>query len=459
MKLKVQIAMIIAIMAGATALTACGNSEQADAAAAQQQMPKATVDVQTVTLQAVPIIHSFAGRVVASEVAEVRPQVSGIVDKVLFREGTIVRAGQPLYQINIDSYSSALESGKAAIASAEAAVSNAEAVKASARANLTAQEAALAQAQADLARYQELLEVEAISRQQYDQGVTAVRTAKANVEAAVAAVKQADASIASAMSSISSAKASLSASQLEASRTIVKAPISGTTSISAVTAGALVSAGQTTPLVTVSRLDEVFVDISQSSAELLKLREAIAAGKMEQGSPEAQLVLEDGAIYPHIGRLLLANAKVDEATGAVTLRAVFPNPNGKLLPGMFVNANLVQTVVPNAALLPQSAITRTAKGETSVYVVNAQNKIEQRIVTTEGAFKGNWVVTSGLNNGDKVVIIGGAKVKPDQEVDTRELPATTGEAGANASTTPQTSDATTSKPAAKPEGEAATANQ
>ncbi|WP_294033308.1 efflux RND transporter periplasmic adaptor subunit [uncultured Moraxella sp.] len=423
MKLNVQTAMIVAIMAGATALTACSKSEQADAAAAQQQqMPKTTVDVQTISLQAVPVIQTFSGRIAASETSEVRPQVTGIVEEVLFREGSTVQAGQPLYRINLDSYQSSLEAGQAAVANAEATMQNAQAARASAQANLVAQQANLAQAQADLNRYKGLLEIGAISEQLHDQAVTAVRTAEANVKASMEAVNQADASINSAKASIASAKASLNASQLDASRTIVKAPISGVTGISAVTAGALVSANQTTALVTINRLDQVYVDISQSSAEMLKMREEIASGKMGQGSPEVQLVLEDGTTYPIIGRLLLANAKVDEKTGAVTLRALFPNPNGQLLPGMFVNARLIQTVVPNAALLPQSAITRTAKGETQVYVVNAQNKIEVRDVTTAGTYNGNWIVTGGINNGDRVVIIGGSKVKADQEVDVRELP-------------------------------------
>lgn len=436
MKLNLRTAMIISIMAGVSLVTACSKSEQADAAAAQQQMPKTTVDIQTVKLQPVPVIQTFAGRVSAIETSEVRPQVTGIIDQVLFREGSIVQAGQPLYRINVDNYKSAIDSAKAAVTSAEATLHNAQASKASAIANLNTQEANLAQARADLARYEELIGVEAVSRQTYDQAKTAVNTARANVQAAQAAVAQADAAIQSAGATIQSAQASLNASKLDESRTIVTAPISGRIGISSVTAGALVSANQATALVTINRLDQVYVDISQSSTEMLRLREQVESGKAGAGSLEVQLVLEDGTTYPAIGRLLLANAQVDETTGAMTLRAVFPNQSGKLVPGMFVNARLIQSVVPNAALLPQSAITRTAKGETQVYVVNAQNKIEVRKVTTEGTYNGNWVVTGGISDGDRVVIIGGTKVKPDQEVDVRELPATTTEANANAGGAP-----------------------
>lgn len=429
MKLNFRAVLTIAVMSGVAMVTACSKPKEP---ATVQQMPDPTVDVQTVTLQTVPVIQNFAGRVVASETSEVRPQVTGIIDEVLFREGGIVNAGQPLYRINVDSYTSQIQSGEAAVRNAEAAVGNAAATRASAQANLAAQEANLAQAHADLARLQGLLDVEAISRQSYDQAITAVRTAEANVAAARAAVAQADATIGSANASVQSARANLNASQLEASRTIVKAPISGVIGISGVTAGALVAANQAAPLVTINRLNEVYVDISHSSTQMLRLREQIESGQMGEGTTEVQLVLEDGSTYPLLGRLLLANAQVDATTGTMTLRALFPNPNGILVPGMFVNARLIQSVVHDAVLLPQSAIMRTPKGETQVYVVNAENKIEVRDVITAGAYHGHWIITDGLITGERAVIIGGAKVKPDQQVIVRELPATNTEANANA---------------------------
>lgn len=426
MKLNLRAATIAAVFAGMTLLAACNKSAQDEqaAAAAQQQIPPTVVDVQTVTLSAIPVVKSFSGRVTAVETSEVRPQVTGIVDEVLFREGGFVRAGQPLYRINTDNYTSAINAGRAAVANAEASAQNARAAQAQAQANLTAQQATLAQARADLARLQGLVEVDAVSRQFYDQAVTAVRTAEANVEAARATVAQAKASVDSADSAINSAKASLSASELDLSRTIVRAPISGKVGISAVTNGALVSANQSNALVTITRTDYVYVDISQSSAEMLRLRQQIAEGKASQGDPEVQIVLEDGGTYPIIGRLALSDASVDEATGAVKLRAVFPNPDGVLIPGMYVNANLAQSIMNNAVLLPQTALTRTPKGETQVYIVNKDKKIEVRPVETSGTFNGQWVVSSGLQNGDQVVVMGGAKVKPDQAVEVRTLPPT-----------------------------------
>ncbi|OOR92222.1 efflux transporter periplasmic adaptor subunit [Moraxella caviae] len=426
MKLNFRTASVMAILSGVTLITACGKSDQAEQqAAAEQQMPPAVVDVQTISLGAVPIIQEASGRVVAVETSEVRPQVTGIIDQVLFREGSYVRAGDPLYRINIDNYKSSIESGRAAVANAEAAAQNARAAHAQAQANLTAQRATLAQARADLARLQGLVEADAIAQQTYDQAVTAVRTAEANAKAAEATVAQAVSSIKSADASIGSAKASLSASELDLSRTIVRAPISGKIGISAVTSGALVSASQANALATISRTDLVYVDISQSSSEMLRLRQQLESGAASQGSPEVRIVLEDGTIYPMLGRLALSNSKVDEATGAVTVRAIFQNPNDVLLPGMYVNAQMALSVVHNAALLPQSAVTRTPKGDTQVYVVNAENKVEVRNVTINGTYDGKWVVTDGLNNGDVVVVIGGAKVEPEQEVQTRELPATT----------------------------------
>lgn len=410
MKLSLRAFSIAVILATGVLAVGCNKKEEAKApAAAQQQMPPTVVDVEIVELSNVPLMQTFAGRVAAIETSEVRPQVSGIVETVLFKEGSQVKKGQELYRINADNYVSAANTSLAAIATAEASL-------VSAKASLTAQEATLAQARADLARVQGLISIDAVSKQLVDQYRTAVKTAEANVAAARATVDQANASI-------NSAKAAHDASRLDMSRTVVRAPISGKISISSVTAGALVSASQATPLATISRTDAVFVDIQQPSSDLLKLRQQLAQGKASQGSAEVQIVLEDGTPYPLIGQLALSDAKVEQSTGAITLRAVFPNPNAILIPGMYVNANLIQTVANNAVLLPQSAVTLTPKGDAQVYVVNAEKKIEVRDIKTSGTFKGKWVVTEGLVTGDAVVVMGGAKVKPDQAVEVRVLPA------------------------------------
>lgn len=386
----------------------CKKQEAKDAkteTSAQQKAPTPVVEVQVIELGVVPIMQTFSGRVAAFETSEVRPQVGGIVDAVLFKEGSFVKKGQELYRINRDNYVSAANTSLASIATAEASL-------VSARASLAAQEATLAQAQSDLNRVQSLVGIDAVSKQMYDQYKTAVRTAQANVEAAKATVRQAEASI-------SSAKAVHDASRLDIDRTIVRAPISGRVGISSVTSGALVSASQTTPMVTISRTDVVYVDIQQSSSEMLRLRQQIESGKAGFGTTQVQIVLEDGEIYPLIGKLALSDAKVEKSTGTVTLRAVFENPNGVLIPGMYVNANLAQAVIGNAVLLPQTAVTLTPKGEAEVLVVNGEKKIEKRTIKTSGTFKGQWVVTEGLINGDVVVVIGGAKVAEGQAVEVK----------------------------------------
>lgn len=419
MRLNLRTLSVALALSTMTVLFGCKKQEAKDAkteAPAQQKAPTPVVEVQVVELGVVPIMETLSGRVAAFETSEVRPQVGGIVDAVLFKEGSIVKKGQELYRINKDNYVSSANTSLASIATAEASL-------VSAKASLAAQEATLAQAQSDLARVQSLVGIDAVSKQMHDQYKTAVRTAQANVEAAKATVRQAEASI-------SSAKAVHDASRLDIDRTIVRAPISGRIGISSVTSGALVSASQATPMVTISRTDVVYVDIQQSSSEMLRLRQQIESGKAGFGTTQVQLVLEDGEIYPLIGKLALSDAKVEQSTGTVTLRAVFENPNGVLIPGMYVNANLAQLVVGNAVLLPQTAVTLTPKGEAEVLVVNGEKKIEKRTVKTSGTFKGQWVVTEGLANGDAVVVMGGAKVAEGQAVEVKL-------AGQNSESAPQ----------------------
>ncbi len=416
------LALVIASVLSTAVLVGCDNKEDAAAEeAAQQQMPPAVVNVQTVSLETVPQVQTFSGRTTAFQTADVRPQVNGIIDEILFREGSNVKKGQPLYRINTDNYATSIASGEAAVQQAQANYQTSLANNANAKAELVSRQASLAQAINDFQRLQGLVEIDAISKQQYDQAQTQVRTAQAAVESAKAAVGQTQAGIESSKAGIQSAQSGLDASTLDLNRTIVRSPITGRSDRSNATAGSLVSASQAEPMVTISRLDPIYVDISQSSSELLKLRQQIAEGKAQAGMNSVELVLEDGSVYPVAGKLALSEAKVDESTGAVTLRAVFPNSNNVLLPGMYVSARLTQSVINNVALVPQSAVMRSTKSETQVYIVDANNKIQVRPVTINGTHNGNWVVTDGLQNGDKVVVIGGAKVKPEQEVVAKPL--------------------------------------
>lgn len=396
---------VLSVMVGA-GVVGCGKKPE-QAAAAQQKAPPMTVGVVEVRLGTLPIAAVASGRTVAAESSEVRPQIGGIVEEILFQEGAPVKAGQPLYRINADNYSSIAAANEAALHQAQAGI-------ATARASVVAQQATLEQAQADLARYRELLRVDAISRQLYDQAVTNVKTARAGLE-------QAKANLVASEASAGSAQARLAASGLDMERTIVRAPISGKSGISAVTKGALVSAGQSTPLVIISRMDPIYVDISQSSAEILRLRESFRSGTASRGDLEVSLTLEDGSTYPIKGRLILDNGQVNQTTGAITLRAIFDNPDGGLLPGMFVNAHINQRVVEDAMLVPQASLIRTPQGQTQVYVVE-DKKIVSKEVVVAGTHNGQWIVTSGLANGDKLVVMGANKVKPEQEVEVKVMP-------------------------------------
>ena len=441
------LALVIASVLSATVLVGCDKKEDAAAgAAAQQQMPPAVVNVQTVTFDTVPQVQTFSGRTAAFQTADVRPQVSGVIDEVLFREGGNVTKGQPLYRINTDNYASSVTTGQASVQQAQANYQTSLANNANAKAELVSRQASLAQAQNDLQRLQGLVAIDAISAQQYEQAQTQVRTAQAAVQSASAAVGQTQAGIESAKAGIQTAQAGLDASTLDFNRTIVRAPLSGRSDRSTVTAGTLVSAGQANPLVTISRLDPIYVDISQSSSELLKLRQQISEGKAQAGMNTVELVLEDGSVYPVRGKLALSEAKVDESTGAVTLRAIFPNSNNILLPGMYVTARLTQSVITNAALVPQSAVMRSAKSETQVYIVDQNNKIQVRPVTINGTYNGQWVVTDGLKSGDKVVVIGGAKVKPEQEVVVKPLENPNPAPNGKGAPTPAASNPSSKKP-------------
>ncbi|WP_339340265.1 efflux RND transporter periplasmic adaptor subunit [uncultured Psychrobacter sp.] len=432
------LALVIASVLSATVLVGCDNKEDAAAGEnAQQQMPPAVVNVQTVSFDTVPQVQTFSGRTAAYQTADVRPQVSGVIDEVLFREGSNVKKGQPLYRINTDNYTTSVASGQAAVAQAQANRQTAIANNANAKAELASRQASLAQAINDFQRLKGLVEIDAISKQQYDQAQTAVRTAQAALESARAAVGQTEASIRSAEAGIKTAQSNLDASALDLNRTIVRAPLTGRSDRSSVTAGTLVNASQSEPLVTISRLDPIYVDISQSSSELLQLRQQIAEGKAQAGMNSVELVLEDGSVYPVRGKLALSEAKVDQSTGAVTLRAIFPNPNNVLLPGMYVSARLTQSVIPNAALVPQSAVMRTPKGDSQVYIVDENNQIQVRPVTINGTYDGQWVVTDGLSSGDKLVVIGGSKVKPEQEVVVKPLENANGAPATPTAKTPQ----------------------
>jgi len=332
-----------------------------------------------VAAQTVPLEVELSGRTSAVETAEVRPQVSGVILDRKFEEGSLVSKGQTLYEIDPSLY-------RASAAQAEA--------------NLAQAQASRAAAEAKAERYKPLVAIEAVSKQDYTD-------AQAQARQAAAQVKQ--------------AQAALQTAQINLRFTRVPAPIGGRIGRSLVTTGALVTSGQATALASIQRLDPMFVDIQQSSADLLALRQQLARGGALAVAMPVRLTLEDGSTYPLAGRLEFSESIVDPSTGAVTLRARFPNPQSLLLPGMFVRAKLVQATVANAILAPQQAVTRDPTGQATVLVVGTDGKASLRVIQADRTVGDKWLVTRGLTPGDKVIVEGLAKIKAGQPV--RAVPA------------------------------------
>jgi membrane fusion protein, multidrug efflux system len=361
----------LAVASVALSLAAC-QPQNAGAPAAAAAAPPPEVGVVTVTPGAVGLTSELPGRLEASRVAQVRARVAGILQRREFREGAAVKAGQALFQIDAAPYRAALESAQAALARAQA--------------NLT-------QASAQAERFKPLLDANAISKQDYINAVAAHKQAEADVAAG---------------------RAALTSAQINLSYASVVAPISGRIGRALVTEGALVGQGEATPLAVIQQTHPMYVNLTQSTSELLRLRRAVDAGKLVRapgnGSASVKLVLEDGTVYRHAGRLLFADLTVDETSGQVTLRAEVPNPDGLLLPGMYVRARFEQAQAADAILLPQQAVTRSPQGD-SVWVVDADGKAAPRTVKVGTAQDGQWVILDGLHSGERVMVDGFQKLR------------------------------------------------
>ncbi|MCH4270790.1 efflux RND transporter periplasmic adaptor subunit [Kerstersia gyiorum] len=355
----------------AMALAACTKEQQAPAATGP-----AEVIVQSVVAQPLAMNQRLPGRTVAYMISDVRPQVSGILQKRLFTEGQQVKAGDVLYQIDPATYQAAFDSAKANLAQAEAAVL-----------------AARPKAQ----RYANLLKLDAVSRQAADEAQATLRQNEAAVLAARAAQQTA---------------------RINLDYTRITAPISGVVGTSAYTPGALVTGNQEAPLTTIRQLDPIYVDVALSSAQLLSLRKRMSSGDLKSAGEaiDVRLLLEDGSTYDHSGSLAFIGTSVGTDTGDVLLRALFPNPDGLLLPGMYVRAELPMAINDNAILVPQTAITRNTRGEATVQLVDDGNKLAQRVVELGDAIGDQWVVLSGIQAGDRLVTAGGSRLKPGADV-------------------------------------------
>lgn len=361
----------------ALALTACSR---------QQPLPtmaQAEVTVTAVKSESLAIDSELPGRTSAYQSADVRPQVGGILRQRLFTEGADVKAGQVLYQIDPATYQAAYDTARGDLAKAEATVIS---------------------ARPKVERYRNLMALDAVSKQSTDEAVASLREAEA---------------------AVLSAKASLQSARINLNYTRISAPISGRIGTSTSTAGALVTADQSTALATINQLDPILVDVTQSSAQLLQLRRQIDAGALKAvaGKAQVRIVLEDGSTYAHAGTLEFVGASVDKATGNVQLRAIVPNPEKLLLPGMYVKAVLSMAVDEQAILVPQQSVSRNAKGEATALVIGEDAKVQQRVLQLGQAVGDKWSVRSGLKTGDKVVVEGGQKVKAGDSVKVSEYQA------------------------------------
>jgi len=334
------------------------------------------VSVVTLLAQRVALTTELSGRVSASLTAEVRPQVGGIIQNRLFTEGSDVKAGDLLYQIDPASYQAAHDGAKAALAKAEANV---------------------APLQLKAERYKELVKSEAVSDQDVDDITAARKLAEAEIELA---------------------KAALETARINLAYTMVTAPVSGRIGRSSVTQGALVTASQPGPLATIQLLDPVYVDVTESSSEILRQRKALECGQLshEGGQAKVQLLLDDNSQYPEPGTLKFSEAFVDPGTGSVTLRTLFPNPKLVLLPGMFVRTVLEEGVQDQAILVPQRGVTRNPAGSAMVMTVNADEKVEPRVISVSRTVGDSWLVTDGLKAGERVILEGLQKARPGTPV-------------------------------------------
>ncbi|MEO3990448.1 efflux RND transporter periplasmic adaptor subunit [Pseudocitrobacter cyperus] len=361
------------IILSAALLAGCNDQDEQKAHTGEPQ-----VTVHIVKTAPLSVTTELPGRTSAFRIAQVRPQVSGIILQRNFTEGSDVEAGQSLYQIDPATYQASYDSAKAELGKSEAAAQIA---------HLTVK------------RYVPLVGTKYISQQEYDQ--------------AIADARQADAMVVAAKASVESARINLA-------YTKVTSPISGRIGKSNVTEGALVTNGQTTELATVQQLDPIYVDVTQSSNDFMRLKQSVEQGNLqkESSASNVELLMENGQPYPLKGTLQFSDVTVDESTGSITLRAVFPNPQHTLLPGMFVRARVDEGVQPDAMLVPQQGVTRTPRGDATVMVVNSANTVETRNVVASQAIGDKWLISQGLKAGEKVIVSGLQKVHPGAKVTT-----------------------------------------
>ncbi|ACK50418.1 efflux transporter, RND family, MFP subunit [Methylocella silvestris BL2] len=369
---------VVGVMALGLGLAGCDGATQAGPSGPP---PKPSVEVVTLHAEPVTLTTDLPGRTSPFRTAEVRPQVSGVILKRLFVEGDVVQAGQELYQIDPAPYEASLASARASLLHAQASVRT---------------------AQSTVDRRRPLTAKNIVSQQDLDNAVGTLQQFQADVASAEAAIK---------------------AAKINLAYTKVLSPITGRASRSSVTEGALVTANQTTVLVTVTQLDPIYVDVTQPATTILRLKRELASGQIKSagnGQAPVKLLLDDGSSYDHAGVLQFSEVTVDQGTGAVIVRAIFPNNEGLLLPGMFVRAQLQEGIRQNGILAPQQGVTHSQKGEPTALIVDAEGKVQSRLLTTDRAIGDAWLITSGLNDGDRLIVSGVQMARPGMQVTVNE---------------------------------------
>ena len=375
--------------------------------------PIPEVAVVAVQPQRVVLTSELPGRTSAYLVAEIRPQVNGLIQKRLFREGSQVKAGQVLYEIDPAPYQAAYDNAAANLVSAQKAAERARAALAASTAGLKRHQAILKLAKTNCQRYENLLKTSAASAMQRDQAVADVDVAEASLDSAEAQVESDRKAVAAADAAIKQAEAALAAAQINLGYTKISAPISGRIGRSNVTEGAIVTAYQPVPLATIQQFDPIYVDVPQSTVELNRLKRSLANGRLkDNGTDRVKIILDDGTVYEQEGSLRFRDVTVEPTTGSVILRIIVPNPDGVLLPNMFVRAIIEEGVQEHAILVPQQAVSRDVKGNPVALIVDAEGKIEQRAISTDRVLGDQWLVSSGLAEGDRVIVEGMQRARP-----------------------------------------------
>lgn len=408
--------MLWAALLGGFLLAGCDMSKTTG-----QRMSVATPEVSVVQVktQQVLLTSELPGRTSAYLVSEIRPQVSGIIHKRLFTEGADVKAGQLLYQIDPAPFQAAFDNAKANLLAARKAADKARAALGASIADVTRQQATLNLAQINQKRFEDLYKDKAVSALERDKAITDAQVAAAALDVSEAQVKSYREAVATADAAIEQAQAVLETAQINLDYTKITAPISGRIGKSNVTQGALVTAYQPLTLSTIQQMDPIYVDVPQSTTELLRLRRLLESGQINEDGEnhqKIQLVLEDGSSYPLEGTLQFRDISVDPTTGSFILRMIFPNPDGLLLPGMFVRAVIKEGMKKEAILIPQQTVSRDPKGNPYVMVLDETSKVQNRSITIDRAIKDQWLVSKGLVPGEQIVIEGLQRLRPGTAV-------------------------------------------